>query len=260
LVVERLSRQRVTRGAHGVDSQFTEFSFGFALTREIIDNSAFPILAAPELPSLIEEGGQGGGYDVALNFGTLLFLQFKLSEYMVGVAAGEAHVIGVPYYRFSLMQTWQSAQHALLLDLEGSGEEVYYAAPEFWTQEQFNTAFLAPAVAANSIFVAPSWIGQVDDEDSHRVVFNQHAAHFLSEPRKVRALRGRQFLDQVLGRLGSDGRDLRDVAKRMDEIVRRRGFRTPGLRSLERPSDVFRFVSFLAHAFFHCEVLFIPVS
>jgi hypothetical protein len=245
-----------------VDSQFTEFSFGFALTREIIDNSPFPILAAPELPSLIEEGAQGGGYDVALNFGVLLFLQFKLSEYMIGAAAAEADVIGVPYYRFSLMPTWQSAQHALLFDLEGSGEEVYYAAPEFWTQEQFNAAFLAPSVAANSIFVAPSWIGQVNDEVSHRVVFNQHAAHFLSEPRKVRLLRGRQFLDQVLGRLGSDrvarGRDVRDIAKKMDEIVRRRGFRTPGLRSLESPSNVFGFVSFLAHAFFHSEVLFIP--
>jgi hypothetical protein len=47
--------------------------------------------------------------------------QSLLSQYLFGNAAGEAGVMATPYYRFWLMPTWQSAQHAMLLELEGTG-------------------------------------------------------------------------------------------------------------------------------------------
>jgi hypothetical protein len=37
---------------------------------------------APVFPSLIQEGRTGGGYDVLLEPGFPLFLQFKISQYM----------------------------------------------------------------------------------------------------------------------------------------------------------------------------------
>jgi hypothetical protein len=45
--------------------EISEFSYGFALTNEIVGWA--PVNAAPLFPSLIEEGRAGGGYDVALN-------------------------------------------------------------------------------------------------------------------------------------------------------------------------------------------------
>ena len=73
-----------------MDSEFTEFSYGFAVTHELVLQGSGNIFAAPEFPSLIREGQVGGGYDVKLNFGTFLFLQFKLSEFMRGVQSGQS--------------------------------------------------------------------------------------------------------------------------------------------------------------------------
>jgi hypothetical protein len=69
-------------------SEFTEFSYGFAITHELVLQNSGSVFAAPEFPSLIREGQVGGGYDVRLDFGNWLFLQFKLSEYMQGGALG----------------------------------------------------------------------------------------------------------------------------------------------------------------------------
>jgi len=62
----------------------SEFSYGFALTHELIALAGEPLRAAPIFPSLIEEGRAGGGYDVHLDVpGFPLFLQFKRSDCMV---------------------------------------------------------------------------------------------------------------------------------------------------------------------------------
>lgn len=138
-----------------MDAQFTEFSFGFALTMEIVNRlrSAYKHFSmfAPEFPSLKDEGS-GKGYDVQI--GTLsrpVFIQFKLSEYLVrstarGIKDG---TFGGPYYRFHLRAN-PSNQHADLLKLEKSGEDVYYAAPFFHQQWEFNSHFSSNTVFANT--------------------------------------------------------------------------------------------------------------
>jgi hypothetical protein len=66
-------------------SGFSEFSYGYAVTEALIYDIGTSIKAAPVFPSLIEEGKQGGGYDLRLDRpGQPLFLQFKLSDYMQG--------------------------------------------------------------------------------------------------------------------------------------------------------------------------------
>lgn len=65
-------------------AQFSEFSYGFTLTHELAKLSRNKLRAAPEFPSLLEEGKAGGGYDVRLTYGRPLLLQFKLSEFMKG--------------------------------------------------------------------------------------------------------------------------------------------------------------------------------
>src|SRR5215831_13273838 len=97
----------------------SEFSYGFALTRELIDKkwSGLQLTAAPYLPSLISEGREGGGFDVSLTgINVLLFLQFKVSHYMTRASAKGVNTghLNVPYYRFDIHAPRSSDQHQLL--------------------------------------------------------------------------------------------------------------------------------------------------
>lgn len=61
----------------------SEFSYGYALTEELIRSMPQQLSAAPTFPSLIEEDRPGGGYDVKLQYPFMpIFLQFKLSDHV----------------------------------------------------------------------------------------------------------------------------------------------------------------------------------
>ena len=118
---------------------FSEFSYGYAVTEDIV-RSEGPLRAAPSFPSLRREGTQGG-FDVRLDLpGLPLFLQFKLSDCMVRDTAQEAgeNILRAPFYRMHLRPRNRSRQHQLLLDLEATGNAVYYIAPAFHREEEFN--------------------------------------------------------------------------------------------------------------------------
>jgi hypothetical protein len=156
-----------------VDPAISEFSYGFALTNELIRSPGFQVTAAPVFPSLIQEG-QAGGYDVRLDRPSLpLFLQFKLCHYMFRRTCREVRdgEFDVPCYRMYLRPARHSRQHEMLLDLENAGEEVYYSAPMFHTAEELNTAFLNQSVCSSSIWIRPSEIGPLPDGLDHHVSF-----------------------------------------------------------------------------------------
>lgn len=92
----------------------SEFSYGFALTRELIALTE-TLKAAPVFPSLIAEGKKGGGYDVNLAVpGFPLFIQFKRSECMIRRSARETKPpmkFGTPFYRMKITEKWRSDQH-----------------------------------------------------------------------------------------------------------------------------------------------------
>jgi hypothetical protein len=70
-------------------AEFSEFSYGFAVTNELINGYRTPLVAAPVFPSLIEEGRTGVA-DVRLDRpGIPLFLQFKLPDCMLRNSARE---------------------------------------------------------------------------------------------------------------------------------------------------------------------------
>lgn len=71
--------------------QFSEFSYGYCLTEDLIVGLGIALTAAPVFPSFIEEGQPGVGYDVRFDRpGTPLILQFKLVHQMVRGNANEA--------------------------------------------------------------------------------------------------------------------------------------------------------------------------
>jgi hypothetical protein len=155
---------------------FSEFSYGYAVTEELVAKNKASLIAAPLFPSLYGEGKEGGGYDVKIpTIGTPVFLQFKLSDQLERKNAKEhsAGLLGIPYFRMHIRPSKHSDQHNLLLTLEASGEAVYYIAPEFHRSEELNDFYLRSVVVANSAAFRPSAIGPMPDDDEHYVVFEK---------------------------------------------------------------------------------------
>jgi len=174
-----------------VKPDISEFSYGYALTEELIHHHGHIVSAAPHFPSLLEEGNVG--YDVRLDQpGLPLFLQFKLSDCMVRDTAKEIsqHGLfppGTHFYRMHLRRP-PSRQHQLLLALEGGGNEVFYAAPGFDQPDELDDAYLSHGVRTRSVFIRPSWIGPLPDNHDHHVAFLLGGPqHFLSaQPKPIR--------------------------------------------------------------------------
>ena len=168
--------------------EMSEFSFGYALTSELIHHYEMALVGAPRFPTQNEEG-KIGGYDVSIpRYGVPLFLQFKRSECLVRTNAAEAARLGVPYYRMHLMAKRFSAQHDLLLDLENGGNEVYYAAPRFHTLKELNKVYLSSCVATQTSFIRPSWISSLPDDKDHYVAIRSDDHVWLmcsKEPREI---------------------------------------------------------------------------
>ncbi|MBR8839749.1 MAG: hypothetical protein DSM106950_38560 [Stigonema ocellatum SAG 48.90 = DSM 106950] len=157
---------------------FSEFSYGFAITKELVDLCGKYLTAAPLFPSLLQEGKIG--YDVKLDLaGFPIFLQFKISDYMNNKNAKEVRkgVLHPPFYRMSLRSKRYSNQHDLLLQLENKGNLVYYVAPSFYTRYQFDDYFINNQTALNSVFIKPNQIGIINDYDNHCVSWeNDHGS------------------------------------------------------------------------------------
>ncbi|MHB8390667.1 MAG: hypothetical protein ACYDBH_13980 [Acidobacteriaceae bacterium] len=249
----------------------SEFSYGYALTEELIHSPGLAIQAAPLFPSLIEEGQPGGGYDVQIPFtGFPLFLQFKLSDCMVRHTAWEAQagLLTPPFYRMYLRPMRHSQQHQLLLDLETKGELVYYAAPHFHLPAELNDAYLNKQVLNRSVFFKPSQIGALPDDDRHHIAFYAgQPAYFCSEPRMLlKESRSREAFDKDL----IEGFSSRRLLDRRSSIRRLASEMLSSVRELtkseERDESVFNQfasreprlqIAYLARAYFGCEIIIV---
>ena len=174
-------------------SEFSEFTYGFALVNEL--TNVLSCTAVPLFPSLREEGKEGGGYDVQIisKKGTILNLQFKLSEKMRNRSAREfkmpGHSLKLPYYRFEIASRKISKQHSLLQNLEASNPLTFYVAPAFHLDVEINTYWNSADVAQRSVFVKPSSIGDLSDSFTHRIGFDKSSiannqAYLFSDPKR----------------------------------------------------------------------------
>ncbi|MCH7727871.1 MAG: hypothetical protein IH991_15535 [Planctomycetes bacterium] len=207
----------------------SEFSYGYAVTDELIHGLGTPITAAPVFPSLYQEGKAGGGYDMMLKGPAVpLFIQFKVSHCLKKGNAAEAKdgFLATPYYRMHLRSAMHSNQHQLLLELESGGNEVFYCAPAFHKEQELNDAYLNQKVCARSIWLLPSSIGPLPDAKPHYASFqNEQADHFYfcSDPQRVSAdVTFAAFVERVLGKLTASQVQASEVdsfATLADELV-----------------------------------------
>lgn len=204
--------------------EISEFSYGYALTEAF--SALGDLSAAPIFPSLRQEGQQGGGYDVQIQYsGTILFLQFKLSDCMVRENASQSAVFGLPYYRMHIRSLARSQQHPMLLGLETSGNTVFYAAPKFHTPEEFNNSYLNRTIIEDSFFIEPSTIGAITDYDDHYIAFNVANDHgfYSKEPKKlnVEKIGAKYFIHKVREDVKEKRKELtqNDEVNIRDEVV-----------------------------------------
>jgi hypothetical protein len=167
----------------------SEFSYGYALTEELVKGFGSKITSSPVFPSLYQEGQKGGGWDLKLKKGGIpLFIQFKLSHYLKNANAKE-RISGhfpSPYYRMHLRPINHSKQHELLLDLERSGNEVYYSAPGFHEPKELDDAYLKNKVKNRSIWIKPTDINDITDTKEHYVAFQlPNTWYFCSTPKTI---------------------------------------------------------------------------
>jgi len=167
--------------------EISEFSYGFAVTNELIHLHGTNLTAAPIFPSLYQEGQPGGGWDVMLQRpGLPLFLQFKLSHCLMRSNAKEyrdgSFSTGFtqrPYYRMYIRSAEHSSQHEMLVDWEQLGNEVYYVAPAFHQHVELNNYFLNHRVTLLSGWFKPSWVGPLPDLSDHYVAFQIPGAQYF---------------------------------------------------------------------------------
>lgn len=248
----------------------SEFSYGFALTSELVDRYGVRSAGAPIFPNLQEEGKPGGGFDVEIP-AIAVFLQFKLSHRMERESAMNATTIGVPHYRFELRPLKHSDQHNLLLDLAGAGNQVYYAAPEFHQVPELNNCFAARTVAANTAFFSPMDIGALPDKDEHFVAFRSGSsfAWMFSDPKEVRRhteimIFGPNASTRITATpqgatlrefLRSIGDSMVDVYERANLRMHRPILDVASLRNLRTARDPWSYVTFISHTLFGCQLL-----
>jgi hypothetical protein len=255
-----------------MDSHISEFSYGYALTSELMALFSLKRVGAPEFPTQNAEGKMGGGWDVKLP-GIPVYLQFKRAARMVRRSAQESGMFNtLPFFRMYLHRRDQSDQHQLLLDLESSGNIVAYAAPGFSEADELTEAYSGDRVAARSIFVRPAAIGPLSDDQRHWIAFQTTppASFRCSEPEAVEfMLPDALFRPQTAAeadhrRQGPRPQSYGAVAEELLEIYERP---RPGILHQERVARVRRvrerreapdFAQLIARTLFQSELLILP--
>ena len=148
-------------------AHFSEFSYGYAMTDNILHSGLPHSSLAPIFPSLFAEGRPGGGYDVMIPLRPVpIFLQFKIPQVVRRWSNQTPPGFDVPYLRMHL-RTWRPDQLRLLLDLENTGKLVYYATPDFWTKRKLDEHFTNGRVHERSWYIRPTRIGILDDQQHY---------------------------------------------------------------------------------------------
>ena len=182
---------------------YTEFSFGYAFTENLILSYA-RLGSAPYFPNLRQEAKLG--YDVCIDLpGCPLFFQYKLPELMRLKSAKEISQyklkgIKTPFFRMHLMPKNLSDQHLQLINLE-QNYLVYYAAPSMEDVDSFNNAYTKREVHNHSFLFSPRDIGELSDNGKHAIAYRNglHYAWLCSEPREIRAFTFRDVEEKIRG-------------------------------------------------------------
>lgn len=137
------------------------------------------------LPTLRREADLG--YDVGIRRKwSVLYLQFKIPQYLSRKNSAEYPFFEAPYFRFKVKSNATrngNVQHNILCDLEAAGEAVFYASPCFLSEAALNEYALSDGMYANSVFPRPMALGFVREGSSHVFAYvDSRNVRTFSEP------------------------------------------------------------------------------
>ncbi|MFC1968142.1 hypothetical protein ACFLVX_01970 [Chloroflexota bacterium] len=256
---------------------FSEFSYGYAVTQELA-NGKLGFRAQAIFPSLRKEGQIGGGFDVKLlpKRGSPLFLQFKRSHYMKRVYSAQWSKFHGPYYKMPLMRSKYSMQHELLVYLElSNNNDVYYIAPEFYTDDKLTNYYWSRSVFDNSALFVPSDIGNLPDDGPHYIAFDHSAIAYLcsDEQKNVNKIAGGQpFTERYKSTTKQTSSELTGeffdkITEDMFRVLDKNKVDTMRLKTLrsqpvvrESFADKVEFAGFLSRSYFDTELLIVQLD
>jgi len=190
--------------------EITDISFSTALTLELVTQHGLLTLGAPIFPSLQKEAV----FRTDMNTrSVLLFIQYKLSERIVGTAASLNDDWGVPYYRFPIHPKNRNKRHELLLNLEGMNNLVYYVAPEFHTKSELYESLMQKALLTNSTFWSPKAIGSLLQAERNTLSYKSDFYYGILEPEKRKidgAIKGEMLLSMINGKFEANQSEIYD--------------------------------------------------
>ena len=218
---------------------YSEFSYGYAFTENLIRGSASAPTGAPVFPNLVQEGT--AGYDVRIDYPAVpLFFQYKLPELLTRASAfeitkGLCPGLTLEFFRIALMRRDVSNQHQLLIDWEGRYPgQVFYATACLRDCAAFNSAYNTARVAHSSALFSPAEIGPLPDNDVHTIAYKPGLSYgyFCSEPKRVKAHSFESLTGPVLKKFEDQRfREFRTTAREVRQAVREAA--SPALRQAE---------------------------
>jgi hypothetical protein len=164
-------------GRSNMKPEFSEFSYGFALTYEIANALQPEIVATPLFPSPTTETREGPRLSFVKE-GWPLFVQFKLAHCLKTSRATQWDSYSAPFFRIGIQARTRSNQYSMLRTLSATEPEIYYAVPAFYRQIEFNQAFVSNQILNESKFVPLRELPDLEDDSEHFITFGRGVGGF----------------------------------------------------------------------------------
>ncbi len=178
-------------------SQLSEISFVTAFSYELVTMYDFYSLGAPIFPSLKNEKLLMPGKDI---HGFLFFIQFRMSEFIIGPGASLRDYWGLPFFRFQVLPKNKNYLHKLLQSLEEENHFALYVSPAFYRKGELLDRLRQQAVIQSSTFWSPTDMGELTHSHRNMISFKSNLPYGILEPadRKIDTLNKERLLRDAI--------------------------------------------------------------
>ena len=189
---------------------YSEFSYGYAFTENLLRELRSRPQTAPYFPSLQQEGECG--YDMRVRVSAcVLFFQYKRPHVMLTRKAREISDYGLRglhpgFFRMHIMKGDLSRQHELLVELDRRNAGfVFYATPAIRRKVDFDFAYCNGRMQQESFLFSPGAIGTLPSNENHHIAYNRGQGHgwLCSEPKPIDSVAWRELERRMLRALDS---------------------------------------------------------
>jgi hypothetical protein len=171
-------------------AEFSEFTYGAAVARELVAALGPDIRVHPLLPPTEEHGGQGDEASFH-GPGQPVFLHYRVAECMLTPRATGWSAHENRFFRLTVPQRSHSNLHDLLRRLSEAEAEVYYAAPAFYRRREFSRAFALGQVIEGSRFMPLRQLPYVGEGGPYYITYRRDEPGFRWHSMESRYFKGK---------------------------------------------------------------------